>query len=202
MPWTFPYLGETKELNEATRANVPGSFVQLSDGYTHYELGGPENGQPVVLVHGFSVPYFIWDPTFAFLAKSGFRVLRYDLFGRGYSDRPKLRYDIDLFCKQLRELLDTLGFETDQLDGSLDGRADHSYFHSAVSGASKQAGFGRPCRSKTCHILTHSQSSDNARVRRAGSRSVWTRADGKRMSNPISMIRRMLRPSSKSIWSR
>ena len=68
-------------------------------------------------MHGFSVPYFIWDPTFKFLTKSGFRVLRYDLFGRGYSDRPKLRYDIDLFCKQLRELLDTLGFEQINLMG-------------------------------------------------------------------------------------
>jgi pimeloyl-ACP methyl ester carboxylesterase len=119
MPWTFPYLGETKELNETTRANVPGSFVQLSDGCTHYELGNPPlpvgEGigvrDPVVLVHGFSVPYFIWDPTFNFLTKSGFRVLRYDLFGRGYSDRPIARYDIDTFCRQLRELLDTLGFE-------------------------------------------------------------------------------------------
>ena len=89
----------------------------LSDGYTHYELSGSENGQTVVLVHGFSVPYFIWDPTFDFLTKSGFHVLRYDLFGRGYSDRPRVRYDIDFFCKQLREILDTLGFEKVSLAG-------------------------------------------------------------------------------------
>jgi len=120
MPWTFPYLGETKELNEATHSTAPGSFVLLSDGYTHYERNG---GSPlargeglgvretIVLVHGFSVPYFIWDPTFDFLSASGFHVLRYDLFGRGFSDRPKLRYDIDLFCKQLRELIDTLGID-------------------------------------------------------------------------------------------
>ena len=117
MCWKLPYLGETEELNETSRAIAPGSFVQLSDGYTHYELGGPDNGQPVVLVHGFSVPYFIWEPTFAFLATSGFHVLRYDLFGRGFSDRPYLRYDIDLFCKQLRELLDTLGFDQVNLIG-------------------------------------------------------------------------------------
>ena len=117
MPWTFPYLGETEELDDTVRLHAPGSFVQLSDGYTHYELGGDKNGEPVVLVHGFSVPYFIWDPTFDFLTKSGFRVLRYDLFGRGYSDKPKARYDIDLFCKQLRELLDTLGFDVINLIG-------------------------------------------------------------------------------------
>ncbi len=125
MPWTFPYFGETEELDETARTSAPGSFVRLSDGYTHYELGSPPlpTGEgigarvPVVLVHGFSVPYFIWDPTFDFLTGSGFCVLRYDLFGRGYSDRPRARYDIDMFCKQLRELLDILGFELVDLIG-------------------------------------------------------------------------------------
>lgn len=69
------------------------------------------------MVHGFSVPNFIWDPTFTFLAGSGCRVLRYDLFGRGLSDRPDIRYNIDLFCQQLRELLDTLGFKRTNLIG-------------------------------------------------------------------------------------
>jgi len=111
MPWTFPYLDETEELDEAARASAAGHFVRLPDGYTHYELGGPPEGEVVVLVHGFSVPYFIFDPTFDFLTRFGFRVLRYDLFGRGLSDRPKLRYDVDLFCKQLQDLLDKLGFD-------------------------------------------------------------------------------------------
>ena len=117
MAWTFPYLGETEELNDAVRAGVPGSFIPLSDGCTHYEIGGPQGGQPIILVHGFSVPYFIWDPTFKFLTESGFHVLRYDLFGRGFSDRPRARYNIDLFCKQLRELLVTLDFERINLMG-------------------------------------------------------------------------------------
>jgi pimeloyl-ACP methyl ester carboxylesterase len=104
----FPYLGETLQLNPTTRANASGSFVQLTDGVTHYELGGPEDGAPVVLVHGFSTPYFIFDPTFNFLTQSGFRVLRYDLVGRGWSDRPRQPYNVDLFVRQLDELLDAL----------------------------------------------------------------------------------------------
>jgi pimeloyl-ACP methyl ester carboxylesterase len=57
------------------------------------------------------VPYFIWDPTFEALIKAGFWTLRYDLYGRGYSDRPNEDYDIDLFERQLSDLLDVLGFK-------------------------------------------------------------------------------------------
>lgn len=115
----FPYLDETKALNESTRKEADGSFIQLSDGVTHYQLGGDKNGDAnvVVLVHGFSVPSFIYDPTFEFLSKQGFQVLRYDLFGRGFSDRPKLQYNIHLFVKQLKELLDTLNFKKIHLVG-------------------------------------------------------------------------------------
>ena len=105
---SFPYFDENRDLDESTRKEAGGSFIKLTDGTTHYELGGSENGKPVVLVHGFSVPYFIFDPTFDFLTKAGFRVLRYDLIGRGYSDRPKTAYKIDLFVRQLRDLLEAL----------------------------------------------------------------------------------------------
>ena len=114
---TFPYLDETQEMNETARGQADGSFISLADGITHYELGGPENGQPVVLVHGFSTPYFIFDTTFEFLVNSGFRVLRYDLIGRGYSDRPHVDYNIQLFVRQLKDLLDALGLKQVNLVG-------------------------------------------------------------------------------------
>jgi pimeloyl-ACP methyl ester carboxylesterase len=105
---SFSYRGETKELNELTRTEACGSFIRLSDGFTHYELSNPEAGQTVVLVHGFSTPYFIYDPTFEFLTRAGLSVLRYDLFGRGFSDRPQVHYTADLFVRQLESLLDGL----------------------------------------------------------------------------------------------
>lgn len=113
----FPYLDEIKEINEFTRRDVSGSFISLGDGVTHYELGGTEDGSPIVLVHGFSVPYFIFDTTFEHLCKSGFQVLRYDLFGRGFSDRPKLDYDIHLFVRQLMDLLNALNLKKVHLLG-------------------------------------------------------------------------------------
>ena len=104
----FSIRSETKELNDDTRRLTGGSFVSLSDGVTHYELNNNTRENTIVLVHGFSVPYFIFDPTFHFLSQHGFRVLRYDLFGRGFSDRPYTDYNIDLFVRQLSELLDAL----------------------------------------------------------------------------------------------
>jgi len=104
----FPFRTETKELNDDTRRMTGGSFVPLPDGVTHYELGNITRDSTVVLVHGFSTPYFIYDPMFHFLTQRGYRVLRYDLFGRGFSDRPHVDYNIDLFVKQLSDLLDAL----------------------------------------------------------------------------------------------
>jgi len=99
---------EKLELNDTVRESTPGNFVLLSHGYTHYEIGGPENGPIVVLAAGFSVPYYIWDPTYKALTDAGFRVLRYDYYGRGYSDRPVTDYKVDLHITQLNELLEKI----------------------------------------------------------------------------------------------
>jgi pimeloyl-ACP methyl ester carboxylesterase len=107
---SLPIRDETKELNDETRKSAGGSFIQLSKGVTHYETVNTDEQETIVLVHGFSVPYFIFDTLFKFLSDSGFRVLRYDLFGRGFSDRPDTRYNIDLFVEQLTNLLDALRF--------------------------------------------------------------------------------------------
>jgi pimeloyl-ACP methyl ester carboxylesterase len=98
-----------RALSETDRASLPGAFVRLSLGFTHYELSGPEEGQPLVLVPGLSVPYSTWDRNAPALASAGYRVLRYEHYGRGYSDRPRVAYDLDLFTGQLAELLPALG---------------------------------------------------------------------------------------------
>ena len=69
----------------------------------------------VVLAAGFSVPYYIWDPTFAALTGAGYRVLRYDYYGRGFSDRPDVPFTQDFYIRQLAELLDALHI-TDPID--------------------------------------------------------------------------------------
>jgi pimeloyl-ACP methyl ester carboxylesterase len=99
---------EKKTLTPETRAGLPGQFVKLSDGVTHYDLTGPTNGPVVVLIHGFSVASYSWQRNVPALAGAGMRVLSYDLYGRGYSDRPAASYDLNFFVRQLDELLSAL----------------------------------------------------------------------------------------------
>jgi pimeloyl-ACP methyl ester carboxylesterase len=90
--------------------------AQLSDGTTAYHVHG-ERGPWVMLVHGLVTPSYSWEAIADMLAAEGFRVLRYDEFGRGLSDRPAIRYDLDLYVRQLRELTDELGIDTMHLVG-------------------------------------------------------------------------------------
>ena len=62
----------------------------------------------LVFIHGFSVPSYIWDETFNAAKSKGFKVIRLDLFGRGYSDNPNTDYTDDLFANQVIELLNHL----------------------------------------------------------------------------------------------
>lgn len=98
------------------RTEAAVSTARLSDGETAYRVHG-DHGPWVVLVHGLLSPMFAWEALAETLASQGYRVLRYDQLGRGLSDRPNARYDIDLYLRQLDELTRQLGIEAMHLVG-------------------------------------------------------------------------------------
>jgi len=108
---------EKYNLSDELRAQAPGQFVSLTHGHTHYRItlpAGQQSLQPgpvVVLVHGFSIPMEVWGDMPEALAQAGFQVLQYDLYGRGYSDKPERAYNGQFFETQLIELLDALEIE-------------------------------------------------------------------------------------------
>ena len=104
----FVAAGEDRRLDAATRRRLRGSYIELSDGVTHYELTGPDGGDVVVLAGGLTIPLFYWDELAAELHARGLRTLAYSGYGRGYSDRFVSRYDEALFVRQLRELVERL----------------------------------------------------------------------------------------------
>ncbi|MFD4599857.1 alpha/beta fold hydrolase [Streptomyces sp. NPDC058464] len=105
----FVASGEDRRLTAGSRKALRGSFVELSDGVTHYELTGPEGGDVVVMVGALTIPLFYWDRLVAELHARGLRTMAFSAYGRGYSDRVRARYDEKLFVRQLADLTDRLG---------------------------------------------------------------------------------------------
>ncbi len=103
---------ETKTMDAEARKSTIGQFIQLTDGITHYEIAGGDTSKTIILVHGFSVPSYIWGATFDSLVQQGFRVVRYDGFGRGFSDRPDVTYSPAFIRKQLFDLIHSLKLKT------------------------------------------------------------------------------------------
>ena len=105
----FTFCSSPSVSYETYRKAGGNTYVKLSRGWTNYELSGsPGASHTVVLIHGGTIPLCIWEPQMDALRGAGFRVLRYDQYGKGFSERPEAVYSRDFYVNQLKELLDTL----------------------------------------------------------------------------------------------
>ncbi|MEX0285773.1 MAG: alpha/beta fold hydrolase [Paracoccaceae bacterium] len=102
-----PFVGEAlrRPMSAEARRQAEGKFVTLSLGVTHYDWIGPADAPVAVCVHGLTTPCFVWRGIAQGLVAMGYRVLIYDLYGRGYSDRPRGPQDRAFFLGQLDDLL-------------------------------------------------------------------------------------------------
>lgn len=102
-----PWLAERgRHEVEAFRERAPGRFAKLSQGVTHYQWLGRARGPVVVCIHGLTTPSAVWYAIAEGWGNLGYRVLVYDLYGRGFSDAPHGIQDGDFFATQLSDLLD------------------------------------------------------------------------------------------------
>ena len=62
-----------------------GSFLFVGDRPVHVRVDGPDEGPPIVLVHGFSCSLHWYDDLVAELSAE-FRLIRLDLHGHGCTD--------------------------------------------------------------------------------------------------------------------
>jgi len=109
----FPYAFNILKLKDQKKIEAPseGLHVKLSKGRIYYRYHEPKNVSSedlIVLVHGFSTPSFVWNGILQDLLATGNRVLSYDHYGRGFSDRPKESYSLKFYVDTLEELLDNL----------------------------------------------------------------------------------------------
>lgn len=94
-------------------ATAPGEFADLSQGVTHYRWIGPVRGPVVVAIHGLTTPSPVWEGIAGDLGAIGYRVLVYDLYGRGHSEAVPGRQDLAFHVRQLHDLLEHLGLRDD-----------------------------------------------------------------------------------------
>lgn len=93
-----PAIGPTE------RHGAKGEFIQLSQGVTHCRWGGSARGPAAIVVHGLTTPMVSTETLAEALGRLGYRVLMYDLYGRGLSDAPAGRQDRAFFLRQLSDL--------------------------------------------------------------------------------------------------
>lgn len=103
----LPFIAERvrRPMSPDRQAAAPGAFADLPQGRTHYRWSGREGDPVAVCVHGLSTPSFVFAATERSLVSLGFRVLSYDLFGRGYSARVAGKQNTAFFRTQLQDLL-------------------------------------------------------------------------------------------------
>ena len=85
----------------------------------HTALAGPEDGEPVILLHGFPEAWFGWEAQMLSLAEAGFRVVAPDQRGHNLSDKPEgfANYHMGTLSDDIIGLADALGFEQFYLAG-------------------------------------------------------------------------------------
>ncbi len=99
-------------MNDNIRTDLNKDFVKLKNGSISYKWSGPVQGEIVVMVHGLSTPRVIFMQNVGALVEAGYRVLTYDHFGYGFSDRPNIKHNKQLYDDELLELLVALGIKT------------------------------------------------------------------------------------------
>ncbi len=106
-----PWVSEAvrRPVSERMRGRAPGEFAALESGVTHYKWHGSRSERVLVLVHGLSTPSWVFDGLIRGFLGMRYRVLTYDLYGRGHSDRVRGPQTLEFHTVQLSELLDELG---------------------------------------------------------------------------------------------
>ena len=82
----------------------------LDHGEVRVQTQGPEDGRPVLMIHGLSYPLEVWGPVADRLVSQGNRVVTYDLYGRGQSGWDGAPLSTELQAEQALAVMDIVGF--------------------------------------------------------------------------------------------
>ena len=146
--------------------------MQIAPDGTRFDLSGPEDGPVVVLIHGLGLNRTVWRWMAPVLASAGFRVVAHDIWGHGESPAPDIPPDLALLSRQIRGLLDHLGYPRASLVGfSLGGMIARRFAQDF------------PARTEALVIL-HSPHRRSAEAQAA----IWARVEQARHKGPAATV--------------
>lgn len=89
-------------------------FIDVGEVTLHVVFAGPEDGPPVLLLHGFPEFWYAWRGPAAVLARAGYRVIIPDQRGYNRSEKPPGAepYALPALVGDVVGLLDALGYES------------------------------------------------------------------------------------------
>ena len=96
---------ENVDINEF-RINSGYQELKLTEGVTSYKDLGDKNNRVIVLVHGATFGSLAYEEYVNVFLENNYRVITYDQYGRGFSDRVDTDISIELMEKQLKELIE------------------------------------------------------------------------------------------------
>jgi pimeloyl-ACP methyl ester carboxylesterase len=91
-------------------AGVRHDYIDAGGLRTHVALAGPDDGPPVLLVHGWPQHWWCWRRVLGPLAENH-GVIAVDLRGHGWTERTAGGYEKDQLAGDLLALLDAMGLE-------------------------------------------------------------------------------------------
>lgn len=126
------------EIFPARSPDISARIVALRSGLrVRLVEGGPANGQPLLMLHGWGASAYSFRHAFDRLGRHGLRVIAADLRGFGLSDKPVAAgaYSLANYREDVDQLLDALGLDRAHLVG-----------HSMGGGVALQYALARPER--------------------------------------------------------
>lgn len=128
----LPYLIPTPPLGveAATLADPDGVFIDV-DGLSTYVLArGPQDGQPVLLLHGWGASTFTWREQIDALAAAGYRAIAFDRppYGLSAKTGENIPYRPTALADFTARVMDKLGIQRATLVGQSQGGGVIGYF--------------------------------------------------------------------------
>ncbi len=107
-------------MQPSIRANAENKTFETSDGcvvaYT-LRAGSTPSVSRIALIHSLALDGGIWDRVVGQLAGKADSVLTYDCRGHGRSGRPRMPFTLELFARDLAELLNHVGWPAASVAG-------------------------------------------------------------------------------------